>query len=76
MDQQKFIDNLKEFYEEADPETVHPEANFRDINGYSSLVAFLIINLVNEEFNVDFTAEDLRRSKTIEDILTIVKSKQ
>jgi acyl carrier protein len=75
MDLQNFIDRLTEIYEDANPETIKPEAKFREIKGYSSLVAYLIIGLANEEFNTNFTAEDLRKSNTINDLFLIIKSK-
>lgn len=75
MDLQNFIQQLTEIFEDADPDTIKPEANFREIEGYSSLVAFLIMGLANEEYNVNLTADDMRKSNTIEDIFMIIKSK-
>jgi acyl carrier protein len=76
MDLQKFIDKLTKIFEDANPETIKPEANFREIEGYSSFVAFLIISMVNEVYNVKLTGDDLRKSNTIEDIFSIIKSKK
>jgi acyl carrier protein len=76
MDLQNFIDRLIEIFEDADPGTVKPEVKFREIEGYSSLTAFLIIGMVNDEYSVNFTGEDLRKSNTIEDIFSIVKSRR
>lgn len=76
MDLQNFIERLTVIFEEAQPDTIKPHSNFREIEGYSSLAAFLIINMVNEEYNVNFTGDDLRKSYTIEDIFSIVKSRK
>ena len=76
MDLQNFVDRLKEIFEDANPETIKPEVKFREIAGYSSLSAFLIIGMVNDEFNVNFTGDDLRKSATIEDIFSIIKSRR
>ena len=75
MDLQSFIYRLTEVFEDADPETIKPEANFREIEGYSSLSAFLIITIANEEYNVNLTADEIRKSTTLEDIFLILKSK-
>ena len=72
---ESFIDNLTEIFEDADPETIKPEAKFRDIEGYSSLVAYLIIGMINDEYNMEFTADALRKSLTIADIFSRIKSK-
>ena len=76
MDLQNFIEKLTEIFEDANPETIKPEAKFREIEGYSSLSAFLIMSMVNEEFNVKFTGDDLRRSNTIIDIFSFINSKK
>ena len=75
MDMVNLIYNLTEIFEDADPETIKPEAKFRDIEGYSSLVAYLIIGMINDEYNMEFTADDLRKSLTIADIFSRIKSK-
>ena len=75
MDLQSFIHRLTEVFEDADPETIKPEANFREIEGYSSLIAFLIMGMANDEYNVELTADDIRKSNTIEDIYSILKSR-
>ena len=75
MDLQSFIHRLTEVFEDADPETIKPEANFREIEGYSSLIAFLIMGMANDEYNVNLTADDIRKSNTIEDIYSILKSR-
>ena len=76
MNLDNFINELALIFEDADPETIKPDVKFREIEGYSSLVAFLLISHINEDYNVNFTMEDLRKSITFNDILTIIKSKQ
>ena len=75
MDLQNFIQQLTEIFEDADPDTIKPDANFREIEGYSSLIAFLIMGMANDEYNLDLTADDIRKSNTIEDIYSILKSR-
>ena len=75
MEMENFIYNLTEIFEDANPETIKPEAKFREIEGYSSLAAFLIIGMINDEYNMEFTADDLRKSVTIADIISKIKSK-
>jgi len=76
LDLQNFIRRLIPIFEDAHPETIKPGTKFTEIEGYSSLSAFLIIGMVNEEFNVNFTGDDFRKSKTIGDIFSIIKSRK
>jgi acyl carrier protein len=75
MELKKFVENLAAVYDEADPTTVKPEIKFRDIEGYSSLVALSIIAMVDEEYNVKLKGDDIRKANTVEDLFNIVNSK-
>ena len=75
MELKKFVGNLAAVYDEADPTTVTPEIKFRDIEGYSSLVALSIIAMADEEYNVKLKGDDIRKANTVEDLFNIVNSK-
>jgi acyl transferase domain-containing protein len=75
QDLQNFIRRLVPIFEDAKPEEIKPEAKFREIEGYSSLTAFLIMGLIREAYNVDFTGVELRKSNTILDIFSIIRLK-
>ncbi|MBP8959650.1 MAG: acyl carrier protein [Bacteroidales bacterium] len=75
MEINEFIENLTELFEDANPDTIKPEARLRDIEGYSSLIALSIIAMVDEKYDVKLKGDDIRRSDTIEDLFNIVKVK-
>jgi acyl carrier protein len=75
MELAKFIENLVLVFEEADPKTIKPEAKFRDLEGYTSLVSLSIIAMVDREYHVKLKGEDLRKAKTIEDLFDLIKVK-
>ena len=72
---QKFIENFAAQFEETDAEVFSPETIFREIEEWSSLTALGIIAMVDEEYHVKLTGDDIRASKTIEDVYNCVKSK-
>jgi len=49
---------------------------YRDIDGWSSLVALSIIAMADEDYNVKLTGDDIRNSETIEDVYNKVYSKK
>lgn len=75
MEIQKFIEKFASQFEESDNKVFSSATKFRDIEEWSSLMAFSIIAMVDEEYNVKIKAEDIRNSQTIEDIYNIVKSR-
>ncbi|MDF1547121.1 MAG: acyl carrier protein [Bacteroidales bacterium] len=75
MELKKFITNLEDVFEDADPITIKPESSFRDLEGYSSLVALSIIAMADEMYNVKLKGDDIRKANTIEDLFNIINSK-
>jgi acyl carrier protein len=75
MEKQNFVRNIAEQFEDSDPATFTTETRFRDVEGWSSLIALSIIAMVDEEYNVSIKGDDVRNSQTIEDLFTIVKSR-
>ncbi len=57
-------------------ETLKAETDFREIPEWGSMHALIIIAVVDTEFGVSLNGEDLRKASTLNDLYTIVKSKQ
>jgi acyl carrier protein len=75
MDTKGFIRNFADQFEDIETERFTLETRFRDIEGWSSLIALSIIAMVDEAYNTKLTGDDIRKSNTIGDIYSIVKSK-
>ncbi len=76
MEMNDFIGNLRDQFDDLDESIVlTPEMSFRDIDGYSSLVALLIISMFDEEYGVTITGDDMRKASTIQDLFSLVQSK-
>jgi acyl carrier protein len=72
---EEFLKNFCELFEETDSKEFNPSTQFRDIEEWSSLLALSVIAMVDEKYNVSLTGDDIRNSRSIEDIFNIVKSK-
>ena len=68
MELQKFIENVKEQFEDA-PEDFGTDTHFR------ALVSLSIIAMVDDEYGVVIKAADLRNANTVGELFEIVKSK-
>jgi acyl carrier protein len=75
MEIQKFIENFASQFEETDAVVFSAKTKFRDIDEWSSLMAFSIIAMVDSTYNVKIKGDDIKASQTIEDIYNIVKSR-
>ena len=70
-----FIQKLEAEFEDLEPGKLKPESNFRDAFEWNSINALILIALIKTEYNVSINAEDIQKSKTINDIFSIVKSR-
>jgi acyl carrier protein len=70
-----FIQKLEAEFEDLEPGKLKPESNFRDAFEWNSINALILIALIKTEYNVSINADDIQKSKTINDIFSIVKSR-
>lgn len=75
MNLQEFIQNFAAQFDDTEASVFTPETIFRELDEWSSLIALSIIAMVDEEYDVTLKGDDVRNSKTISDIYTVVKSK-
>jgi acyl carrier protein len=72
---EEFIQKLEDEFEDLEPGKLKPESNFRDAFEWNSINALILIALIKTEYNVAINAEDIQKSKTVNDIFEIVKSR-
>ena len=66
MKLEDFLEKIAELFEETEQITV--STKFKNLDEWSSLMALSIIAMVDEEFGLKLTGEDIRSSDTIQDI--------
>jgi acyl carrier protein len=76
MEINSFVQNFANQFDETDASEFNAETAFRNIDEWSSLTSLSIIAMVDEEYNVKLTGDDIRNSNTIMDIYRVVESKQ
>lgn len=75
MEINDFVQKFAEQFEETEASEFKPETAFKELDEWDSLMSLNIIAMVDEEFNIKITGDDIRNSKTILDIFEKVKSK-
>lgn len=75
MELNDFIENFADQFENTDISEMKPETEFKKLNEWSSLIALSVIAMIDEEYDVAIKGDDIRNSKTIEDLFNDVKSK-
>ena len=72
---ENFIEKFAEQFEEAEPGMFAADTEFKQLEEWSSLMALSLIAMVDEEYDVTLKGDDIKNSKTIEDLFKIVSSK-
>lgn len=74
MDINSFIENFKEAAEIEKNCSLLPETVFRNLDEWSSLSALSILAMVDEEYDVQLKADEMRKTNTIQELFDLVKS--
>ncbi len=51
-----------------DSEITIPETIFQEIDGWDSLTALMILDMIDDEFSADITGEEMRACSTLQDL--------
>ncbi len=73
MNIEHFLQKISEQFESTDVSQIVPETEFKLLEEWSSMHALLIIALIDAEYNVPFSGEDLQNCNTISDIYNTVQ---
>lgn len=75
MELESFIKNFAAQFEDINASALQADTKFRELDGWSSLVALSIMAMVDEEYNATLKGDEIRNSHTISDIYNIVQQK-
>jgi acyl carrier protein len=71
MEIEKFLRDFEEQFESIEAGSVKSDSEFRNIKGWDSLTAMLIIDMMSEKYNTIITADNLRSCQTVDDLFKL-----
>lgn len=74
MDINEFIENFANQFEDTDSSVFTSDTKFRELEEWSSLTALSIIAMVDEEYDVQLKADEMRKTNTINELFELVNS--
>ena len=75
MQIQEFIKALEEEFTEISSGSLQADTNFRELDGWSSMLALILIARIDSDYDVTITAEELAGVKTIQQLYDLVLTK-
>ena len=76
MELKDFIVNFKELFDDVDLSQISPDTKFRDLDDWDSIMGLSVIGMIDDEFGVEFNADDMQACQTIADIYNRIQSKK
>lgn len=70
----EFVALFAEQFEETDANEIQASTIFHELDEWSSLIALSIIAMIDDEFGVAINGNEMRNSKTVEDLYNIINS--
>lgn len=71
----KFIQNFAEQFDDIDVTLLTTETDYRDLDGWSSIVALSVMAMIDDEYDVQVNATEMRQTNTIQELYDLVLSK-
>ena len=75
MELKEFVANFARQFEDTDPADITAETIYKDLDEWSSLVAFAVIAMVKMEYDKTVTGTEIRHCNTVEDLFNIIAAK-
>ncbi|MEZ7885587.1 MAG: acyl carrier protein [Bacteroidales bacterium] len=75
MNKEEFVQNIANQFDETDPSLFKTDTEFKQLDEWSSLIALSIIAMADESYNVKLKGDDIRNSRTINDLFEVVNSR-
>ena len=69
-----FIENFKSQFDEPENLNLSQETIFRELEEWDSIVAISVIAMVDSEYGIKLTGEEIKNSKTVNDLFLILKT--
>ena len=74
VDEKQFLQNFADQFDD-EPEGLSLETLFRDIDGWSSIVALSIMAMCAEEYDVILSVNEMENANRVSDIYNIVNER-
>ena len=76
MEIKEFIENFADQFDDTDISEIKPETVMRDLDEWSSMIGLSLLNMVDNEYGVQLTFDELRNAITVQNLFDIVEKKQ
>jgi len=75
MELNDFVEKMADCFNQTSASLIKPETHFRELEEWGSMMALIVIAMIDSDFGKTVDADDLKATNTIEDLFIVVKNK-
>lgn len=75
MELEKFTKKFAECFNQTDASLITPQTVFKNLEEWGSMLALIVIAMIDADYGKTITADDLKNARTIADLFEIVTKK-
>lgn len=75
MEIKEFIENFADQFDDTAASELTAETKFRELDEWSSLIALSVMAMIDEEYDVQVKADEMRSAQTVQELFDLVSSK-
>lgn len=75
-DLNSFVELIRNQFSEKEQSAINRDSDIKQLSGWSSLQAMILVNEIDQEFGVILDVKDLRAANSVAQLYDIVLSKQ
>ena len=75
MQSEDFIQKFAACFHQTEPASIQAETKFRELEEWGSMLALIVIAMIDGNFDKTITAEDLKSTNTVAELFEVVKKK-
>ncbi len=75
MQLEDFIQKFAECFHQTEPSSIQANTRYRELEEWGSMMALIVIAMIDADFGKTVTAEDLKSANTVAELFEVVKNK-
>jgi len=75
MDKKTFIEKFANEFPKTSSSEFHINLEYKYLTEWDSLLSLSIMAMIDEEYNIELSGDDIERATTINDLYELIKSK-
>ena len=76
MEMNEFIKHFGDQFDDTDVSDFTPETRFRELEGWSSLNALAVLNMIGKKYGIKILPDEMKPTQTIQELYDLVLSKK